>query len=257
MKYKIGVAAVLMLLAVTAATTPQPAGAACPPPDSCASCPVLIQFDANCFAYETSYTKATFNSAPGSQMTVVGLIVSFGTPLNGLNNVADPNKEYTFVMSGLVSRGTLVSTNGPTTLYDCDYDSSSGSPVFTIYEGTPRNSPSTPAAWAANPFGGAVVPANHQDGTAILSGTLCGFHTAISKTGLIVGGSFRATYEFTGGTQYSAVGNGKSIVGGNWCPTSGGCTPANYTAHPNGKFDASATTPARRSTWGLIKSLYR
>ena len=257
MKRILGVAAVLAVLATAATGMPAAASTPCTPPDTCigSPCPIQIQFDANCFAYETSYNKTTYISTAGSQMTIVGLITQFGVPLNILNP-SDPNKEYTFVMSGLLSKGTKTSTNGPTTLYDCDYDSTKAA-NFAIYEGSPRNSPSTAAAWAANPFGGAVVPTNHQDGTVILTGDLCGFHTKIAKTGLIVSGSFRAGYNFTGGTKYSLVSGTEALVGGLWCANLSGCKPANYTAHPNGKFDASRTTAVTRSTWGRLKQIYR
>ena len=257
MKRILGVAAVLGALAVAVAGRPATASVPCSVPDTCTGspCGVLIQFDANCFAFETNYNKTTFISTSGSQMTICGLITQFGPPLNVLNP-NDPNKEYTFVMSGLLSKGTILSTNGPTTLYDCDYDSLKAA-SFAIYEGSPRNAPATAAAWGANSFGGAVVPANFQDGTVILSGDLCGFHTNIAKTGAIVSGSFRAGYRFTGGTKYSLVSGTASLVGGAWCANLSGCKPANYTAHPNGKFDASRTTPASQSTWGRLKQIYR
>ncbi len=256
MNRNLGVAALAVFLAMTAAGRPATASTACDPLDACnGPCPILIQFDANCFAYDSLYNKTTYISTPGSQMTIVGLITQFGAPLNVLNP-ADPNKEYTLVMSGLLSKGTLVSTNGPTTLYDCDYDSTKGA-SFTIYESTPRNSPDTPAEWAANPFGGLLVPTSHQDGTAILTGDLCGFHTNIAKTGSIVSGSFRANYNFTGGTLYGLVSGTEALVVGSWCANLSSCKPANYTAHPNGKFDASNTTLATRSTWGKLKQIYR
>lgn len=260
MKRNLGVAAVLAILILTAAGRQAVASTACAPLDTCTGnpCPFLIQFDANTFAYETSYSVTTYLSAAGSQMTIVGLITQFGPALSFLNP-SDPNKEYTFVMSGLLSKGTLTSTNGPTNFYDTDYDSTKAA-VFAIYEGSPRNAPSTTAAWVANPFGGAVVPANFQDGTLILSGDLCGFHTNIAKTGSIVSGSFRANYHVTGGTLYPFIAGTEALLGGLWCPqaSSNLCTPANYTAHPNGKFDASgATTPVTRSTWGKLKQIYR
>ena len=255
MKRILGVAAILG--ALVAASQPAAASIPCTPPDTCigSPCGVLIQFDANCFAFETAYNKTTYISTAGSQMTICGLITSFGFPLNGLVPNC-PTKEYTFVMSGLVSKGTVLSANGPTTLYDCDYDSLKLA-TFAIYEGSPCNAPATSAAWAANPFGGAVVPANFQDGTVILSGELCGFHTKIGVTGPITSGSFRAGYRFTGGTKYSLVSGTESLVGGAWCANLAGCKPANYTAHPNGKFDASRTTPASQSTWGRLKQIYR
>lgn len=256
MKRVLGVAVVLGAIAVAAAS-PASASVPCTPPDTCTGgpCGVLVQFDANCFAFETSYSTATFISSPGSQMTICGLITSFGAPLNTLVPNC-PTKEYTFVLSGLISKGTIVGANGPTTLYDCDYDSLKAA-TFAIYEGSPCNAPATSGAWAANPFGGAVVPANFQDGTVILSGNLCGFHTNIAKTGAIVSGSFRAGYNATGGTKYPLIGSSESLLGGAWCANLSSCHPANYTAHPNGKFDASRTTPAKSSTWGMLKLIYR
>ena len=257
MKRKFGVAAILAMLVALVAV---PAGAttACAPLDTCigSPCPILIQFDANAFAYETLYNKTTYISTPGSQLTVVGLITQFGPALPFLN-ANDPNKEYTFVLTNLLSAGTIVSLNGPTTLKDTDYDSLKTG-TFAIYEGTPRNSPDTPAEWAGNPFGGVLVPSSHQDGTLILSGDLCGFHTNVAQTGSIVSGSFRANYRPTGGTLYPFVAGTEALLGGAWCANLSGCKPANYTAHPNGKFDASgATTPVTRSTWGKLKQIYR
>lgn len=255
MKRILGVAAVLGTLAMAAV---KPAAAApCAPLDLCVGppCPFLVQFDANCFAHETAYSTTTFISTAGSKLDIVGLITQFGPALPFLNP-SDPNKEYTFRMTGLTSEGTVVSLNGPTTLYDCDYDSSTTA-TFAIYEGTPRNSPATSAAWAANPWGGAV-PGVHEDGTVILSGEMCGFHTNIAKTGLTVSGSFRANYHVTGGTLYPFIAGTEALLGGNWCANLSGCHPANYSAHPNGKFDASnATTAATHSTWGRLKQIYR
>ncbi len=263
MNRKIGVAALLSLLAVGALSTNAFSVCNALLPCSGGPCPVFIQFDADCFAYETAYTKTGFNSSPGSQMTIVGIITSFNTPL-GFLNAADPLKEYTFVVTGLTSQGTIVSLNGPTTNYDTNYDSLTvGS--FTIWEGSPRNAP-TAGTMNSNPPGGLTVPANFQDGTAILTGTLCGFHTNVSKTGSIVGGSFRATYHFTNpnapgpppvGNLFNAVGDGEGAYGGNWCANLAGCTPTGYSAHPNGKWDLSPTTAVSPSTWGRLKSLYR
>ena len=256
MKRILGVAAVLVVLgAVMAGPVAAIALPPCPPLDPCnGTCPILAQFDANCYAYETMYTPATFMSTAGSQMTIVGLITQFGGPLSFLN-ANDPTKEYTFILSALVSAGTVVGANGPTQLFDTDYNQ--GNATFAIYEGSPRNAPSTPAAWAANPFGGVVVPANFTDGTLILSGMICGFHTSIAKTGTIVSGSFRTNYQASGGTLLGTVGTGVGLLGGNWCATSG-CQPANYTAQPNGKFDASGgVTAVPRTTWGRVKQIYR
>src|SRR5262245_15890433 len=184
MNRNLGVAA-LTAIALATAGGPALADVPCAPLDLCVGppCPILIQFDANAFAYETNYNKTTVMSQPGSQMTVVGLITPFGPALPFLN-ANDPAKEYTFIFEGLISKGTITSLNGPTTLLDCDYDSTKVA-TFKIYEGTPRNSPDTAAEWAANGFGGVLVPSSHTDGMLILSGELCGFHTNIARTGAI------------------------------------------------------------------------
>jgi hypothetical protein len=248
MKRVIRVAALLGLVATGALVT-----------NSFAQCPTLtpssplIEFDANSFAYETAYTPATFTSAPGSLLTMVGIIDLFYAPLNFLNP-ADPNVEYTFVVSSLTSVGTVTIPAGPTTFYETDYTGG----VFTIYSDMPEDAPLA-GVMPALPAPG-VVPDLFQDGTAILSGTLCGMHTSVSKTGTNpANGSFKANYEFTGGTLFGYVGDGDAIFTGNWCPAnSSRCTlPAGYSAHPNGKWDISPTTPAKRSTWGTIKTLYR
>ena len=257
LKRVLGVAAILGMLTLTAGA--RPAAAACPAFDECPQidpCPILIQFDANCFAHETAYNTSTFISTAGSQMNVVGLITLFDGALAFLN-ANDPTKEYTLHFTGLTSQGTVVSTNGPTTLYNCTYDSATVA-TFTIYEGSPRNSPDTPAEWSGNPYGGALVPSSHDDGTLILSGTLCGFETHIQRTGITVSGGFSAGYTPSGGTLYPFIQGTTGHIVGTWCANTSGCHPANYSAHPNGKFDATYhTTPTLRSTWGRLKTIYR
>src|SRR5262245_42153559 len=155
MKKLLGVAAVLGALATTGApASAGPANPPCVPLDPCGGpCPILMQFDANAFAHETAYNTTTFISTAGSQLDVVGLITQFGPALSFLDP-NDPNKEYTFHLTSLTSQGTVVGANGPTQLFDCNYDSLTIG-TFTIREGSPRNSPSTAAQWAANPYGGA------------------------------------------------------------------------------------------------------
>jgi len=256
-KGNLGVAAVLGLLSVAAMTNV--ATAQCPPVGGPSA--AMIEFDANCFAYETSYTAAGFNSAPGSQLTIVGIIDKFYSPLAFLNP-ADPTKEYTFVVSGLVSLGTVPTVAGPTTFYKTSYSGG----TFAIYEGSPENAPLA-GAMGSNPPGGATVPANFADGTAILTGELCGFNTTVSQVGTgLPNGSFTSTYHFTNpnapgappaGNLFNAVGGADAVFGGLWCVRTGGCTPTGYSAHPNGKWDSPPSTPSKQSTWGMIKQLYR
>jgi hypothetical protein len=256
-KCNFGVAAVLGLLSVAAMTNA--ASAQCPPIGGPSS--PMIEFDANAFSYETLYTAAGFNSAPGSQLTIVGIIDQFYAPLAFLNP-ADPTKEYTFVVTGLTSLGTVLSVNGPTNIYQTSYTGG----TFAIYEGSPENAPLA-AAMGSNPPGGATVPANFQDGTTILTGALCGFTTTVTKTGAgLPNGSFTSTYHFTNpnapgappaGNLYNTMGGADAVFGGLWCVRTGGCTPTGYSAHPNGKWDSPPSTPSKQSTWGMIKTLYR
>ena len=245
MKKIIGVAAVAALLATGAATS---AFAQC-------GTGVMIKFDADAFSYETSYNSATFISSPGSVLSMVGIVDLFCAPFLDLDP-SDPTTEYTFYITGLTSAGTVQTFNGPTTNYDTDYAGG----TWEIHAGTPRNAPT---AASMPPLPSALVPANFTDGPTILSGTLSGFHVSISKTSVgptvIINGSFLSTYVTTGGTLAGRVGGGSAAFQGNWCPTlqPTGCTPATYSAHPNGKWDTPGTTATLPSTWGRMKTLYR
>lgn len=240
------------------------ANAQCPatnPPSA-----VMIEFDFNNFAYEPNYDLANFTSTAGNVLTIVGIVDRFYAPLAYLDP-SDPGKEYTFVITNLTSNGTVVTPAGPTTFYQTQYDGG----TFVIYEDSPENAPLA-AAMGANPFGGAAVPANFQDGTAILTGEMCGFSFTVTKTVVgsttSYGGNFGGTYKFTNpnapgpppaGNLFNLMGDAQAVFTGNWCaaPTSATCHPANYIGQLNGKWDSPPTTPALRSTWGTLKSLYR
>jgi hypothetical protein len=249
MKSKIGVAAFLGLLLVGFGVAP--AAAQCtgtyPGP--------MIKFDADCFAYETNYAPATFTSAAGSQLTVVGLVSLFCSPFADLNP-ADPNTEYSFVWDNLLSLGT---TSKPFGISGTQYTTKYVGGAFRIYAGSPRNAP-TALTLPALPS--PLVPANFMDGTILLQGTLDTLTTIVTRNSTgTYGGSFRTTYLFTGGTLFYRVGNGTDLLSGAWCAAGSGvglCSlPAGWSAHPNGKWDMPITTPALPSTWGALKQLYR
>ncbi len=259
MKSRIGVALLLGLLATASLATV--AAAQCTPPPGYPG--VMIKFDADAFAYETNYTTATFTSAPGSQLTVVGIITLFCSPFTDLNP-ADPSTEYTFIWDGLTSGGTVAAPYGTSgTRYTTSYLGGH----FRIYQGSPRNAP-TAATLPALPAPG-VVPDLYGDGTMILSGVLDELVTVVTKTSTgAYTGTFRSNYHCDGGTLFSRVGNATDLLSGAWCavppnnpagpyPT-GTCTlPAGYSAHPNGKWDAPVTVPVTPRSWGTIKQLYR
>ena len=252
MKRKIGVAASLALIAAGALSS----GASA----DCVA--VLIKFDADAFAYETSYNPATYISAAGSQLTVVGIVSQFGGALANLDATA-AGTEYTFVMSGLTAGAQ---TNFQTVAGVNRYTTGYGSGTFTIYEDSPRDAPTYAGGIPANPPVAGSVPDRFNDGTPILTGTLSNFNVIVSQfvsTGNW-SGSFRADYTFTGpigGQYYNQVQGTSCLVGGLWSPkgTANGQTnlPAGWSAHPNGKWDGPAVTETASSTWGAIKQLYR
>jgi len=259
MKSKIGVAALLGLLATGLLATT--AAAQCTPPPGYPG--VMIKFDADAFAYETSYTTSTFTSAPGSMLTVVGIVSLFCFPFTDLNPL-DPNTEYTFVWDNLTSGGTTAVPYGTSgTRYTTSYLGGQ----FRIYAGSPRNAP-TAATLPALPAPG-VVPDRYADGTMILSGVMDELTTIVTRTSTgSYTSSFRTNYHCTGGTLFNRVGIDVNLIQGTWCPVPpnnpagpyplGTCQlPAGWSAHPNGKWDAPASVPAVPSTWGTIKQLYR
>jgi hypothetical protein len=211
----------------------------------------MIRFTQNAFAYETSYTNATYNSASGSVLSIVGHVAYFCTPMAALNP-ADPNKEYTFYVTSLVSGGTAHIPVGPTTFHETDYAGG----TWEIHEGSPENAP-VDGTMPSLPSG--LVPSTFIDGPVILSGTFANFHTSISVQGANINGSFRADYTATGGLYYPQVGNAPALFQGNWCVTlkPTGCTPATYSAHPDGKWDTTPSVAVSKGTWGAIKNLYR
>lgn len=256
MKKSIGVAGLVAMLAI-AATAPA-ARAQC-------GGQLLMKFDADCFAYESNATLSVleggtgaWKSNAGSQLTVVGLMTLFCAPLNG--NVPNlPTTEYSFVWSGMSAPAATVEATYIVNGKKWDTDYSDGN--FYIYEDSPADAPRATTPMPANPPN-ATVPVNFADGTLILQGTLSGLHTIVTRSNntasAIWGGSFNGNYQFNGGSQYGLVsGSGLNSVNGNWCGKyPSGCAPTGYTAHPNGKFDF-AVTPAKSTTWGTIKQLYR
>jgi hypothetical protein len=235
---KIGVAALLGLLATVAFASI--AGA------QCGTGPSIVLNTAT-FGYETpGAVTAPYVSPAGNSLTMMGLIQLFCSPFADLNAL-DPGTEYTIVVTGLTSLG---STHPISNLWATSYSGG----TFAIYQGSPRNAPTSAAGEPAEP--GAGIPAEYTDGVVILSGTLSGFNlNAQVSSGT---GGYSANATFTGGTLYSRVaGTGPVIFQGALCATSGCLPPAGgWSAQFDGKFD-TPVTPTEKSTWGSLKILYR
>jgi hypothetical protein len=200
------------------------------------------------YATETSY--ASNLSAVGSQLTIRGLIDCFNAPFADL----DPTtKQYTVVIQGLVSNGTVVTPlGGGFTEFKTVY---SGAGTFAYYEDT--TTPADPAN-----------PPTYSDGTPILTGVLTQLTVdfTLGPTGSFVSGNFDtgpmgSGAAFTGGTLFSRVSNF-----GQGCPlrdtggwnVSPNAHPAGYTAEVAGKTDIDCNpTAAQSQTWGRSKAMYR
>src|SRR5262245_348960 len=130
MKRMFGLSAVMVAFAAIAlATSAQATG-------TCVS-PTFISFNTDTvFAFETNYNNATYISAPGSILTVMGKVVCFVAPFAGLNN---NGKEYSVVIQNLVSQGT-VHTVPIGDQWDTDYDVTTPA-TFAIYEDTTPDLP--------------------------------------------------------------------------------------------------------------------
>jgi hypothetical protein len=273
MKKKIGVAGLVALLTLGATA-----------PAALAQCggQLLIKFDADVFAYEDNATLSpaqggtqAWMSNAGSNLTVVGIITLFCDPLDNMTpDLTIPySNEYTFVWDGLTAVAATTPSayglppgvpagNTGGTQWDTDYDPGN----FYIYEDF---SPDAPRAVApgmpAGPPNG-TVPVNFQDGTLILTGTITGLHTKVTRNTSLAsatwGGTFSAAWQATGGSRFGLpptdIAGGINALNGNWCGKyPSGCTPSGYTAHPDGKFDYDRPTDVQSSTWGSIKQLYR
>jgi hypothetical protein len=255
MKSKIGVAAVIGLLATVLLATAAAAQCFPSPP---APGP-MIKFDSNGYAYASLYNPATFSLPVGSQFTTLGMVSEFCIPFLDLDP-NDPNAEYTFILNGFTSLGTSSKPFGASgTQYTTTFSTGS----FRVFKGTPRN---VPAILPALPAPG-VIPNTYIDGTTILIGVLDNFTIIVTRSSLgTYSGSFRADYRCTGGTLFSRVGSAWQLFSGAYCPIPpappvtpiGTCElPTGWIAHLNGKWDGPGTTAVTPSTWGTIKSLYR
>jgi hypothetical protein len=211
---------------------------------------VLLKWDANGFSYETGAPYTNYVSPAGNVLTNVLGVSLFCAPLSGLDP-NDPAKEYTMVWTGLVSGGTVTTPFGASgSKYSTVYTGG----AFALYEG-----PVNARAWTAGtvPAPGAALGA-YTDGTIVLSGSIDSLTTTITKSSLgTVNGSFRGKYRVTGGTLANLFcpGGAAGLMDGLWFPVA---PPAGYTGHNNGKFDApDCTTPAKTTSWGRIKTMYR
>jgi hypothetical protein len=194
------------------------------------------------YAKEDGRLANDLTSTAGDTLTIVGKVVQFNDPFADLDP-NDPAVEYTYIMTDLVSQGSVV--NGPYWLTNY-----SGG-FFAVY------CDSTPDADFAD-------MTTFTDGTLILQGTFTGFHTNVRTSG-ICSGNQNADFQFTGGTLFDRVSdvNNVGYLGTNTgaftvCAT---IPPTQqqqqgYFAASDTKLDVIAPVPTERKSWGSIKSKY-
>jgi hypothetical protein len=204
------------------------------------------------YFYFTGQPGVTFDNQPvGATMRCVGQISLFGPPLDFLN-ASLPTTEYTFFISDMTSTGTTTVANGSLEVYTTNYTGG----TFTLYGDVSKNS-----VFAPNPEN-AQVPSTFVDGGApLLIGTFNGLKVVTNNFTAFQVGSIEGDITWTGGPLIEFLG------GGNPCPGlfTGGATwntapnigIPGYLFRHDGKLDLQCPTPAQKSTWGKLKTMYR
>ena len=215
----------------------------------------IVDWGPDSYATESNYNQAAYFSNPGSLLEVRGIVNDFAGPLAPLEPVP-AGTQYTYVLSNLVSGGTVITPGGFANTYRTIYTTTNPSlDNFFLY----RDS-GTPADFAN--------PGTFSDGTLALSGRFQSITVTFIRRNsdqVVLSGNADtgqpsvANGVFTGGTELSRVSvNGSGCpfrVTGGWLAASS--RPAGYTAHFDGKLDIDCPTPTTPKTWGRIKGQYR
>ncbi len=200
----------------------------------------VVEFGAASYAREGTRVVGTHTSIAGDVLTIVGKVVDFNDPFADLNPNA-AGVEYTYIMTGMVSLGSLPPPIPQYPQYVTNYSGG----TFRIYEDASPNAD----------FGNI---ATFQDGTMILEGSFSGFHTSTIKTT----GSQNSDFQFTGGSLFSRVSQsgmgfiGKDTGGFSVDPEVVPVANLGYFGMSDTKLDVQPPVATESSTWGRIKSLY-
>ena len=199
--------------------------------------------------YEAGATPT--NSIPGAELHIVGLVSSFGPPLDFLNAFM-PAREYTLYAHSLISLGTT-SIGPPATIF---YTTPYSGGVIEIYEDATPD-----ASFDPNPPNPGV-PGDFTDGTPILVGVFQSFYTETNNFTQFQIGHSEGNISWTGGTLFPLM---RPEGSNEPCPGlftgaltwRNGVFPAGYLFHHDGKIDFNCPVPTRPTTWGSVKALYR
>ena len=201
------------------------------------------------FGFQSGATP--FNMPAAGEFKMVGVISDFGPPLDDID-ASNPAVEYTFYVHGLTSLGTTFVGPVGTRFYTTTF---TGGTIEVYADNTPE------ASFDPNPPN-AGVPADFIDGGApILTGSFTSFVVQTNDFTTFQTGNIEGGFNWTGGTLLYRL----PTNGGEPCPGlfTGGMTwnasvgIPGYLFRHDGKIDLQCPTPARSSTWGKIKTLYR
>lgn len=216
----------------------------------------IVDWGPDSYARETNYNAAAYVSNPGSLLDVFGIVNDFAGPFAALEPVP-AGTQYTYVLTNLVSAGTVITPGGFANTYRTVYNTTNPSlNNFFLYRDT-----GTAANFAS--------PATFSDGTLALSGrfqSLTVWFNRRNSDQVILGGNADTGQPsvvngvFTGGSEFGRVSyNGTGCpfrVTGGWLARAGNF-PAGYSAHFDGNLDIDCPTPTTPATWGFIKGQYR
>lgn len=195
------------------------------------------------FAKEGTRVAGDQISVANDVLTIVGFVADFNMPFDDLDP-NDPAKEYTYVYSGLVSQGTVVSGGGSFIFYDTQYTGG----TLRVYCDTNMN-----ADYAdMNTF---------MDGDMILEASLSNF--VISTKSFNCSGTQNANLQFTGGSLFNRVSLGgigfTGIATGLFsvCPSfvDDAREAEGYFGLSDTKLDVEEPVPTENRSWGQIKRI--
>ncbi len=226
----------MLLTALLIAVLAVPASAAVTNP--------VIDFNAESFAKEGLRTVDEQFSTVGDELVILGTVAQFQEPFQDLDP-NDPGVEYTYVMDGMISMGTVQGGAGSYLSYTTNYSGGN----FRVYEDT-------------TPDADFLVPATFSDGTLILQGTFSGFK--IITYSFTCAGTQNADLQFTGGTLFDRVSSAGVGTTGIDTGVFNLCEPTvpdnlemeGYFARSDTKIDIVPPTPVKPTTWSQIKQLY-
>lgn len=180
----------------------------------------------------------------GGEFKMVGIVSAFDVPFADLN-AADPTREYTFLIHGLISTGTVALGPPSMTVYETTFTGG----TFELYEDLSPESAFTP------------FPPNEAafiDGTLLLSGQFTSFVVQSNNFTAFQTGNIEGALDWTGGTLLPRLQpqdcTGLLTGGMTWRPT---VVLPGYLYRHDGKMDTQCPTPASGTTWGRIKLLHR